>query len=188
MTDRELWERGVAVVRGEYAALAPSRRAALLATTTAIMTAKEQLHRLVDRVEGGELCAACGGACCAAGKYHFTVVDLAVFLTAGQDLFTPRFDSDGCPYIEERGCLMAPPFRPFNCITFICEEVEDRLLPEERELFSLQERELRSRYAEVERFFAGRFMHGLLINSERCLSGGGGILGDGTARVSRQTA
>ncbi|HEY6839183.1 MAG TPA: hypothetical protein VI389_10605 [Geobacteraceae bacterium] len=178
LTDRELWERGVAVVSKEYAALAPDRRDALLATIRAIKAAKEELHRLADKVDCGGLCATCGGACCATGKYHFTVVDLLVLLACGEDLFSPRFEGGRCPYLADSRCLMAPPFRPFNCITFICDMVESRLQPEDRELCLRHEKELRSGYAEVETLFAGRFMHGLLINSERYVKGvRAGILG-----------
>ena len=73
---------------------------------------------------------------------------------------------------------MEPPYRPFNCITFNCEAVEKRLSAGDRKLLHLHEAELRSLYAGVEKLFAGRFMHGLLINSERDLrEGRGGILG-----------
>ena len=176
MTDQELWEEGVAAIAREYAALGEKILEVLRPACVAIRAAKERLHELFARANGDESCRLCAGACCARGKYHFTVVDLLVHLDAGRTLFIPRFDSGTCPYLGETGCLMSPPFRPYTCTTFICDTVDESLSAAERELFYRVGAELRVTYGRVETLFAGRFMYGLLINSERRLRGGGGAI------------
>ncbi len=169
MTEREMWRQAVAAVSSEYAALAPSLRERLQPLCESIKAAKRWVHAVTEAVSPAAICAACGGACCAKGKYHFTVVDLLVFLNNGQPLFEPCFGRGLCPYLGERSCLMEPDYRPFNCLTFNCELVEARLAPREVECFYSGEMELRRLYAGVEELFGNRFMHGLLMNYERGL-------------------
>ena len=180
MTDRELWEQGVAAVGREFAALSQETLGLLRGECSTIRAAKESLHGLFARADGGEKCRACAGACCARGKYHFTVVDLLVYLDAGEPLFVPRFDAGTCPYLGERGCLMPPAFRPYTCTTFVCDTVEDGLDTAQKARFYEIAAGLRDTYGRLERLFAGRFMYGLLMNSERQLQGGGAILGAGS--------
>ncbi len=169
VTDRDKWRQAVAAVTSEYAALVPSLRERLQTLCESILTTKSGVHAVTEAVSPAAICAGCGGACCASGKYHFTVVDLLVFLSSGQPLFEPHFGRGLCPYLGERSCLMAPDYRPFNCLTFNCEQVEALLAPSEVACFYAGERELRRLYAGVEELFGNRFMHGLLMNYERGL-------------------
>lgn len=189
MTDAELWRRGVAGVETDYLVLPSAVRSSLRKTVEAVKSCKLALQLLADKASCGDSCALCRGACCRSGKYHFTVVDLLVFLVDGIELFSPRFDQGVCPYLGANGCLMSPSYRPFNCIIFICDSVEERLSPEDVDMSRRFEKELRSHYEAVESLFARRFMHGLLINSEREIVGGSGtILGrDVTAASTRLT-
>jgi hypothetical protein len=169
MTDREKWVRGVAAVRNEYAALPYALRVQLAECIALIKLRKKTLQALVDEVRAGEICAACGGECCARGKNHFTVVDLLAYLADDRQLFTPRFGREICPYLGEFCCLMPPEYRPYNCITFVCERVEGLLAPREQALFYAVERELRELYERLERLLDNRFRAGLLMNCERDL-------------------
>jgi hypothetical protein len=179
VTDRILWEQGVAAVGREFAELPEETLAALHRECAAIRAAKESLHGLFAQADGDATCRACAGACCTRGKYHFTVVDLLVHLDVGQTLFMPRFGGTACPYLGETGCLMSPPFRPYTCTTFVCDAVEDGLDSAQKEDFYRVAAGLRAAYGRVERLFANRFMYGLLMNSERLLQGDGSILGTG---------
>ncbi|HYS42507.1 MAG TPA: hypothetical protein VEM32_00870 [Geobacteraceae bacterium] len=167
MTDRETWNLAVAAVTAEFAALPPARQAIVAELAGVVKREKEALHAAVDKVSAGEICTSCGGECCLTGKFHFTVVDLLVYLAEGRELFIPGFHQGRCPYLGAQGCLMAPPYRPFNCVTFNCEQVESLLEPAEKERCVLRERELRTLYGKFEELFANRFMGGLLMNCER---------------------
>jgi hypothetical protein len=169
VTDRDKWRQAVAAVTSEFEALVPSLRERLRQLCESIMAAKSGVHAVTEAVSPATICAACGGACCASGKYHFTAVDLLVYLDSGHPLFEPSFGRGLCPYLGERSCLMEPDYRPFNCLTFNCELVEALLAPNEVERFYAGERELRRLYARVEELFGNRFMHGLLMNYERGL-------------------
>lgn len=179
MTDRETWNLAVAAVAAEFALLLPSRKALLAELTESVKACKKELHAVVEGVGAGNICAACGGGCCLTGKYHVTVVDLLVYLVEGKELFSPRFDQEFCPFLGERGCLMEPARRPFNCVTFNCERVELLLEPQEKERFAALERALRALYGRFEELFGNRFMGGLLMNCERdIVRGRGAILGN----------
>ena len=167
MTDRETWNLAVAAVAAEFALLPPSRKALLAELTESVKTCKKGLHAVAEGVSAGNICAACGGECCMTGKYHVTVVDLLVYLAGGAELFSPHFDQEHCPYLGEQGCLMAPAYRPFNCVTFNCERVESRLEPAEQERLVLLEQRIRALYGRFEALFENRFMGGLLMNCER---------------------
>jgi hypothetical protein len=178
MTDRETWNLAVAAVTAEFAALSPARKARVAELAGAVKGGKEALHAIVEGVAAGAVCAACGGRCCMTGKFHVTVVDLLVYLAEGRELFSPGFDRERCPYLGAHGCLMPPPYRPFTCVSFNCEQVECLLEPQESERLGRLERELRSLYGRFEEEFDNRFMGGLLMNCERdIIRGRGTILG-----------
>lgn len=162
----------------EYGRLPVSQRAVVAEATEAVKACKKALHRIVEAVAAADICASCRGACCRSGKYHFTVVDLLVYLSDGRELFTPRFDQGACPYLAERGCMMEPARRPYNCVTFNCDGVERLLEPREKERLVRLEQELRANYTRLEELFGNRFMGGLLMNWERgCSRGRAAILG-----------
>jgi hypothetical protein len=127
------------------------------------MDKKAELHALSAPAEPGVHCAACGGACCVAGKYHFSKVDLLVYLAMDEPLFEPCFDNGLCPYLSAEACLMAPGFRPFNCITFNCELIEDRLPATEVDRFYRLERELREGYRQLRALFPEKTLDGALL-------------------------
>lgn len=184
MQDKELWTRGVKVVATECAALPPAERAVLHAAVTTIMNRKKELHRLVGGVYDTGICGTCQGACCRSGKYHVTVVDILAFLLEEEPLFVPDFEQSGCPYLGDAGCLMSPGHRPFNCITFHCEDVENLLSPGERGRCTELEFELRAWYERIEKICSGRFMNGFLLNCERDLLAGKGTFLGGCAGMA----
>jgi hypothetical protein len=167
VNDRETWKLAVAAVSAEFAQLSPSRLELVGETAGLVKSCKQALHTIVERVASAGICASCGGDCCRTGKFHFTVVDLLVYLAGGRELFTPRFGQGCCPYLGAHGCLMEPAFRPFNCITFNCELVECLLDPRDKERLAAHEDMLRSHYQRFEELFGARFMGGLLMNWER---------------------
>jgi hypothetical protein len=167
MTEREKWDRGVAAVRKEYAGLSPLRKARVSNCAAAIKSCKERLQLIAEEVGAAGICARCFGECCKSGKNHVRVADLFVYLSDEKELFTPCFERAICPYMDENGCLMGAEYRPYNCITFICERVDDLLGPSERERFCAAERELRSLYDELEQLFDDCFRYPLLSVSER---------------------
>ncbi len=180
MTDREMWDLAVDALVTEHAALPHSRKGVVAGLVEAVKGVKEALHGIAEGVSVAEICAACGGECCLSGRFHVTVVDILVYLAEGRELFTPGFGQGRCPYLGARGCLMAPPYRPFNCVTFNCERVESLLEPPAKERSVSLERELRALYGRFEGEFGNRFMGGLLQNYERdVLQGRGAILRQG---------
>jgi hypothetical protein len=167
MTDQEQWICAVETVTDEYRQLAPTVKMSVDALLDRLVEAKLRVHSYAEQVQVGHICASCGGECCLTGKYHFTVIELLVYLRHERPLIVPRFASGRCPYLGEAGCLMAPGYRPYNCIIFNCEQVEGLMEPLEKQLFAGAERELRVCCEQVEKLFDNRFMHGILLNWER---------------------
>lgn len=167
MTEREKWDLGVAAVRDEFAAHSPSIRARVDSCAAAIKSCKESLHLIGSGVAAGEICASCGGECCKSGKNHVRAVDIAVYLNDNMEIFNPSFEREICPYMDENGCLMGPKYRPFNCVTFICEQVEGLLDAGDKERFYTVERRLRILYGEMEQLFDNRFRYGIMSVCER---------------------
>ena len=163
MTDREQWNLAVASVMEEFRGLAPSLRESLADAVRGVRSCKEAIHAVAEGVAAPGICASCGGECCRTGKYHVTVTDLLVYLADGRELFVPRFGQNSCPYLGEEGCLMPPGFRPFNCITFICDRVDGMLEPMEKERLLGLEQELRDRCRTVGDLFGGRLRGALLL-------------------------
>lgn len=179
LVQAQLWEQGVERVSRTFQALPLARRARLAELTFALKEKKSLLQGIAEGGGGAETCASCGGACCVSGRYHFTAVDLLVYLVDGETLFTPRFASGLCPYLGETGCLILAPYRPFNCITFNCERIEAFLAEAELSRFYLVEGELRGLYGEIRSLFPERFMARALLNLAPCGSDAGSPLSDG---------
>ena len=167
MTDREKWERGVAAVREAYAGLSPQLKAQLNKFATSIRSCKQILHLIVEGAGAEKICERCGGECCNRGKNHLTVVDLLVHLNEGETIVNPVFEQRICPYLGEKGCQMVPEYRPYNCVTFICEQVEDLLTPLEKKRYYAMESKLRAHYEDLKLLFDSRFRHAVLSVCER---------------------
>ena len=163
----EQWREGVRLVTAAYQALTPRLREKLRLLTASLQELRCSMQALAARAEAAAHCADCGGECCVAGKYHFTRADLLVYLVSDETLFEPTFGNGLCPYLGREGCLMPPQYRPFNCITFNCERIEDLLSESELASFYRMERELRLGYAEIRSLFPEPTMHGALLGEFR---------------------
>lgn len=181
MTEREKWDQGVATVWKEYNVLSSSLKAHLNKCAAAVKSCKQTLDLIGEGVRAAGICAQCRGECCKGGKNHVTTVDLLVYLGEGKKIFTPLFEQGICPYLGDKGCIMEPEYRPFNCVTFICERIEEVLGPLEKERFYTVERELRNLYDGFEQLFDNSLRYGLLSNYERSLACNGAPILRGAA-------
>ena len=157
------WRQAVTRVTSVFAALPATTRETLERLARAMVAHKEALQAIAATADAGNCCAGCGGACCVRGKYHFAAADLLVYLATAKELFAPRFENGLCPYLGEPECLIPAGYRPFNCITFNCDLIEDRLPREEVSRFYRMEGELKEQYAAVRSLFPNRSMDGPLL-------------------------
>jgi hypothetical protein len=162
MTEKERWDLGVCAVRKEYAGLSPADRSHVKVCVGQIRSLKNELQLIAEGADAGAVCALCSGECCRGGKGHVRAVDLIAYLSDGREIFTPCFEKAICPYLGDGGCLMEPGYRPFNCITFICERVEDLLGAPEKERYYELERRLRILCGKLEERFDYRFRSSIL--------------------------
>jgi hypothetical protein len=168
--DAFLWRRIVIGLEKEVLRLTSAERDWIASRLERIGHLQEELHALFLQGDGPGVCSRCGGSCCDRGRHHATLVNLLGFLLAGKEPPLPDFGRP-CPFLGETGCLMEPAGRPFNCVTFICDAIEDRLDAAGREAFYARERELRGLYGEFDARYAGSTLRGILIRAAR--------LGDG---------
>lgn len=163
--DLRLWRRLVAALYGELAALPAAERAWLVDRLAEVARLQEQLHAFFLQADGLRLCRDCRGDCCDRGKHHLTLVNLLGCLLDGA---VPEADfRRPCPFLGAGGCLLPPPRRPFNCVTFICDGVEEGLGSTGREAFYALERQLRALYLVFDRRYAGSSLRGILIRGAR---------------------
>jgi hypothetical protein len=167
MSDREKWDRGVELLSEKYKRMSPAARERISGIAIAIRSCKSMLHQIVEGAGAAVFCAECAGECCRSGKNHVRGADVIVYLDSGRPLFHPNFDAPVCPYLDSCGCLMEPEFRPYCCITFICDQVEERLASHEREALLGLENRLRSLYAEMDSSLGEEFKTSLLSIGER---------------------
>lgn len=158
------WSRIVDSLRHEVAGLADDEKAWISARLSAIALLQDELHDLV-RASGGEaLCACCPEHCCGQGKNHPGLANLLFYLFEGEEL--PADFTAPCPQLGPAGCLFPPARRPFNCITFNCERIEERLTVAQRQRLVTLETALRALYESFARRYAGAGLQGLLIRAE----------------------
>jgi hypothetical protein len=162
MTVMEKWNLGIAAVREKYAELTPALQEQLKIYTKAIKACKKALHQISEGVSAAGICAQCQGECCKSGKNHVTAVDMIVYLNDDREIFTPFFEQAVCPYLGENSCFMEPEYRPYNCVTFICERIEVLLATPEKERFYAVDRELRALYRDMEQLLDNNFRNGVL--------------------------
>ncbi len=159
------WRQLVERLQDEYSRLEPAENAWLTARLKRIADVQQQMHRIFLQAGGAQACRDCAGNCCGCGKNHLTLVNLLGYLAAGETVPEPDF-ARTCPFLGAAGCRHEVQRRPFNCVTFLCEEVEARLEPEAGHAFYLLEKELRALYAEFDRRYAGSSLCGIFIRAE----------------------
>jgi len=158
------WSKIVNSLRREVAALAEAEKAWISARLAAIAWLQEELHDCV-RANGSEaLCACCPEHCCGQGKNHPGLANLLFYLLAGEELLADF--TAPCPQLGPAGCLFPPARRPFNCITFNCDRVEERLTAAQRQRLATLETALRALYESFASRYAGAGPQGLLIRAE----------------------
>ena len=172
----EIWQRGVARLTREFSLLSTELRDELGALLAEVEDFKEKLCRLSDAAEGAAICNACGGACCRAGRYHATLLDLLAYLAAGETPVEPEFARGVCPFLGSEGCRIGPRRRPFPCVIFICDLIDERLATEEATRFNQQEQDLRLLLNRAGMRFGRNLTESLLIATARTDRDGGALL------------
>ena len=161
-----LWQTSLQRLSQEYQSLPPLERDWITESCAKIASLQQQLHEFFLAAKGEDLCCACAGACCERGTHHMTLANLLAYLQADELPPSPDFVST-CPFLDSQGCRIPVARRPFNCVTFICDEVEKRLSPAQVEDFYRLERNLRYCYEQFDLRYAGSSLRGFLIRAER---------------------
>ncbi len=160
------WTDLVARLQNELADLDPADTAWLLGQIEQIEVLQRRLHELALSANAEAICADCRGACCERGLHHLNLANLLSFLLRGASPPAPDF-STTCPMLGPCGCLLPVERRPFNCVTFLCESVEDRLTPEARDRFYRMEAQLREVYEALAGRYPAATLRGIWIYLER---------------------
>lgn len=156
-----LWEKISLSVQNEWKSLAGPERSWVFAKIKRLTAIQSELHRLVAVAEGESICKDCHGGCCGHGLYHPTLVTLLVYLVNEQLLPVPDF-RQSCPYLGAAGCHFPPASRPFNCLIFICDKIEERCLDQQIATISTLESELRGIYEAFDKRYTGSSLRGLM--------------------------
>ncbi len=160
------WARIVALVTQEVATLPDSERQWISQKLSRIAALQSAMHALFEAADGASLCRSCLGQCCGCGTNHLTLANLLAFVAAGEEPPAPDFTRT-CPWLGDEGCLLEVARRPYNCVSFLCEPIEDRLAPATRDDFYRLEKELRALYLQFDARYAGSSLRGIFIRAER---------------------
>ncbi len=163
--DPELcWQQIIVSIQQELTCISASEREWIEQHLSNIHHLQRQLHELFVQANGLQHCANCHGSCCELGNNHMTLVNVLSGLLY-QNL--PQADfRQTCPFIAATGCTLKVETRPFNCVTFICDTIEDQLEEGELEHFYELERQLRELYDAFDQRYVGSSLRGLLIRSQ----------------------
>jgi len=174
------WPRIVRRLNDELSALSPADRGWLEERVAAIEALQLSLDKLFREAGGLKACADCDGECCGCGRHHLTLTNLLSYLLTGENPPAPDFECT-CPFLGDMGCLLPVARRPYNCITFFCETLEDRLDSAGREKMKVLDHELRREYQRVEQRYPAASLRGIWIALERI--GDGLLLQRATGQV-----
>lgn len=169
-TDWPDWSGLLKRIRQEITALSEVENAWLKKRFSVIGATQLALDELFRKVGGTESCARCDGCCCGCGRHHITLTTLLTYLLEDEDPPTPDFSST-CPYLGVQGCLLMVSRRPYNCITFFCEILDDQLNSNDNETLRTLDRQLRYEYQLIAARYPAATLRGLWIALERVGSG-----------------
>jgi len=162
----QLWEQLIEQIELEYQQLPAAEKSWIAEQLQRIEALQRQLNLLFVESQGHQACATCLGGCCALGHNHMTLANLLAYLQSGER--PPGADfSRTCPFLADAGCLLPDSRRPYNCISFVCDRIEENLIQEELERFYDLERQLRALYQQFAERYAGAALTGLLIQAQR---------------------
>lgn len=156
------WPELVHRVQEELLALDATEVLWLRTRVEAIARLQESLDLLFRKADGDRLCCDCDGACCGHGRHHLTLTNLLASLLGGETPPAPDF-GNSCPYLGAAGCLLPVARRPYNCITFFCDQLEERLSDGDRLALRDLDRQLRHEYLAVAQRYPAASLRGLWI-------------------------
>ena len=128
---------------------------------------KETLAAIALQIDSGTTCRECAGQCCLNGKYRINVFDLLSHCAADITVLPDFEQKPICPYGTVRGCVMAPGYRPADCILFICEALDRHLPDSARTALSIAEKALRECLHEASRLLGVPLATPLLLWAEK---------------------
>jgi len=160
------WQHIIKQVEADYRLLPVSEKAWIAQQLQQLATVQQRLQQLFEAGNGKQACRDCLGECCAKGHNHMTLANLLGFMQRGEQPPEPSF-SQTCPFLGEQGCVLEVADRPYNCITFVCDIIENSLTSLQVTEFYALERQLRSLYQGFAERYAGAGLTGLLLQSER---------------------
>jgi hypothetical protein len=162
----QCWQQLIQQAETEYQQLCGEEKIWIARQLRQIESLQLQLDQLFTRGQGAQVCASCLGGCCAKGHNHMTLPNLLSYLQFAERPPAADF-SQPCPFLGGVGCLLPVSRRPYNCISFVCDRIEENLMLEEIEEFYAIDRQLRAIYQQFAERYAGAALTGLLIQAQR---------------------
>ena len=163
---QQMWTQIVTAAQDQYQHLGQDEKNWLEPRLRKIADLQQRLNRLFVAATGEQHCCDCAGGCCHAGHNHMTLINLLQYFFRQEQLPAADFQQS-CPFLGANGCLLPASRRPYNCISFICDIIENSLPAADLKQFYQLEGELRQLYLAVAQRYAGAAMTGLLLQSAR---------------------
>jgi len=164
------WPALLQKLRDELVAIDETDRQWLSDRLDSIAAIQSDLDDLFRLAGGVQLCVECDGACCGCGRHHVTLTNLLAYLLADEEPPAPDFGKT-CPYLGEQGCRLPVSRRPYNCITFFCEQLEENLSEQSRQQLRLLDQSLRREYQALAERYPSASLRGIWIALDRIENG-----------------
>lgn len=166
-SERQLrWQQIVEQLEQEFQSLPSLEKKRIAELLKQMKLLQKSLDHLFRKAEGEQVCTACEGACCAKGHNHVVLPNLLAYLQEEKVFPEPDFTGT-CPWLGPLGCAHEVGHRPYNCITFLCDKLEEHLESTDVEEFYRLDQELRQLYKGFAERYAGGGMSGLLLQTAR---------------------
>jgi hypothetical protein len=162
----ERWQQIIDQIGNEYRQLPTEEKNWIAGRLQQLESLQGQLNQLFEKAHGLQLCRDCLGECCAKGHNHMTLANLLSYLQHGKQPPAADF-SRTCPFLGDQGCLLTVESRPYNCISFVCDIIENSLTSAEIAAFYAAEKRLRAVYQQFAERYCGGGLTGLLLQAER---------------------
>ncbi len=162
----ERWDAMLRRARQDFNVLPRQELEWLRSKLQVIAKGQLAMDQLFREIGGDVACAVCVGACCGSGRHHFTLANLLAYLVDNQ--LPPRADfARSCPFLGKNGCLLPVAKRPYACITFFCEHLDERLDQKQGALLRSLDQSLRAAYQAISDRYVGGSLQGLWLAMER---------------------
>lgn len=170
MDDQQLWHLSIKRLNSLHTGISVETEPMMAQLLARYRKTKETLDAVIADIDAAAICRECAGQCCLNGKYRINVLDALARIAAQIQTSADFVQKPICPYGTNAGCTMEAGLRPADCVSFICDAIDQKLSPQARLLIAEQEQILRECIGEASRLTGEQMRMPLLLWAEESIA------------------